>query len=77
MEISSYKGVFKEVDAGVSPVIKGRVDRTEHSWETLRDLPRIAVTFRVLSENPVVLVVIPPELGTWMQKQQSLNRYVL
>ncbi len=70
---SSYESVFEEVDVGVPPVIKGCVDGTEHPWETLRDQPGIAVTFRVLSEHLVILIVIPPEQGTCTQKPQSLS----
>lgn len=70
-EINSYKGVSEEVDVGVPPVIKGCVNRTEHPGESLGDQPGIAVTFRVLSVHLVILIVVPPELSTWMQKQQN------
>lgn len=67
--ISSYKSAFEEVDVGVSPVIYCCVNGTGDPWETLRDYPWIAVTFWVLSEHLVIIIVIPPELSTCMQKQ--------
>lgn len=68
-ESHSHQSVFEEVDTGVPPVVKGCVNGAEHPWETLRDQPRIAVTFGVLSEHLVILIVIPPELRTCTQKQ--------
>lgn len=73
VERDSYKCVLEEVDARVSPVIEGCVDGTKDPWEHLRDQPRVAVSFRVLSEHLVILIVIPPEPSTWTQQQQSQN----
>lgn len=68
-KISSYEAVFKEVDVRVSPVIKGSVNGANHPRETLRDGPRIAAAFRILSEYPVLLTVIPPKPSSCVQQQ--------
>lgn len=60
----SYQGAFEEVDVGVPPIIQSCVNGTRDPWETLRDEPWIAVSLWVLSECPVILIVIPPELST-------------
>lgn len=78
-KISSYEAVFKEVDVRVPPVIKGGVNGADHPRETLRDGPRIATAFRVLSEYPVLLAVIPPKPSSCIQQQlrQKKNEYSL
>lgn len=69
----SYKVASEEVDVGVPSVVKGRVDRTAHPWETLRDQPRIGPTFPIRPENLVALAVVPPELSACTEKKQKSN----
>lgn len=65
----SYEVASEEVDVGVPSVVKGRVDRTDHPWETFRDQPRIGPTFPIRPENLVALAVVPPELSACTEKK--------
>lgn len=74
----SYEVASEEVDVGVPSVVKGRVDRTAHPWETFRDEPRIGPTFPIHPENLVALAVVPPELSACTEKnreQHSLSKH--
>lgn len=69
----SYEVASEEVYVGVPSVVKGRVDRTDHPWETFRDQPRIGPTFPIRPENLVALAVVPPELSACTEKKQKSN----